>query len=98
MLTHIILMRFRESTTAHHIREFCQRMRALQAEIPELRSLAIGLDELGDSRSWDLAMTMQFDDLPALQRYREHPAHRAVMAFNDPRVADIAAVDYHTEA
>jgi hypothetical protein len=54
------------------------------------------LYELGihDARSWDLVLIMAFASAEALRAYQRHPDHLAVMAFNDPFVANIASVDF----
>ena len=94
MLQHYVFLKYRDGTSAMHVQEFCERMRALPAAIPEVRGLEIGLDVLRDPRSWDLALIMRFDSVEALRVYQTHAAHRAVMAFNDPFVASIGSVDF----
>ena len=94
MLKHYVLLRYRPDTSAAHVAAFCERMLALRGSIGEILSLEIGRDELRDARSWDLILIMEFDSVDALRAYQRHPAHRAVMAFNDPFVADVASVDF----
>jgi len=94
MLQHYVLLKYRDGTSSAHIESFCERMRALRAAIAEIRHLEIGRDELHDTRSWDVVLIMQFESVAALRAYQRHPAHRVVMAFNDPFVADLAAVDF----
>jgi Stress responsive A/B Barrel Domain len=94
MLQHYVFLRYRDGTSSAHIASFCERMRALRDAIAEIRHLEIGRDELHDARSWDVVLIMQFESVAALRAYQGHPAHRAVMAFNDPFVADLASVDF----
>jgi hypothetical protein len=94
MLEHYVFLRFRTGTSAEHVAAFCERMLELRESIAEIRHLEVGRDELHDARSWDLALIMQFDSVDALRTYQAHPAHRALMAFNDPFVADVASVDF----
>lgn len=98
MLQHYVFLRYRPGTSAEHIAAFCERMLALRDEIPEIRRLEVGRDELRDARSWDVVLIMAFDSVDALRAYQRHPAHQAVMAFNDPFVADVGSVDFASGA
>ena len=94
MLQHYVFLKYGDGTSAAHIASFCERVLALRELIPHIRHLEIGRDELHDARSWDLLLIMQFDSVAALRAYQAHPEHRAVMAFNDPFVAQVASVDF----
>jgi hypothetical protein len=94
MLQHYVFLKYRDGTSATHVQIFCERMLALRSAIPGIQHLDIGVDEVHDSRSWDLVLIMRFDSLEALREYQSHAAHRAVMAFNDPFVASVASVDF----
>lgn len=94
MLQHFVFLKYQEGTSQTHVQAFCERMRSLQATIPEVRHLEIGIDELHDARSWDLVLIMRFESVAALRAYQAHPAHLAVMAFNQPFVASVASVDF----
>lgn len=94
MLQHYVFLKYRDGTSAPHVQTFCERMRALRATISEIRQLEIGLDELHDSRSWDLVLIMRFESVEALRAYQSHAAHLAVMAFNEPFVASVASIDF----
>ena len=98
VLHHYVFLKYREGTDAAHITTFCDRMQALRNAIAEIRHLEIGRDELHDARSWDLVLIMEFESIDALRAYQRHPQHRAVMAFNDPFVADVASVDFTRHA
>jgi hypothetical protein len=69
-------------------------MLALRGAIEEIDHLEIGRDILHDARSWDVALIMAFASVDALRAYQRHPAHRAVMAFNEPFVEQVASVDF----
>jgi hypothetical protein len=94
MLQHYVFLKYREETSDGHITSFCEQMQALPGVIGEVRHLEIGRDELHDARSWDLVLIMEFESVDALRAYQRHPAHAAVMAFNQPFVADVASVDF----
>jgi hypothetical protein len=94
MLQHYVFLKYREGTSRAHVQTFCDRMLALRAAIPVIAHLEIGLDELHEARSWDLVLIMRFDSVEALRAYQSHADHLAVMAFNQPFVAGVAAVDF----
>jgi hypothetical protein len=94
MLQHYVFLKYRDGTTDGHVVAFCERMFALRGTIGEIERLEIGRDELHDARSWDLVLIMEFASAEALRTYQRHPGHVAVMAFNDPFVANIASVDF----
>ena len=94
MLQHYVFLKYREGTTDGHIATFCERMLALRGTIGGIERIEIGCDELHDARSWDLVLVMEFASVEALRAYQRHPDHRAVMAFNDPFVANVASVDF----
>jgi hypothetical protein len=94
VLRHYVLLKFREGTSDRHVAAFCERMFALRGTIGGIQHLEIGRDDLHDPRSWDLLLIMAFASVEALRAYQQHPDHVAVMAFNDPFVANIASVDF----
>ena len=94
MLQHYVFLKYRDGTTEGHVVAFCERMFALRGTISGIQHLEIGRDELHDERSWDLVLIMEFASAEALRVYQRHPDHVAVMAFNDPFVANVASVDF----
>jgi hypothetical protein len=98
MLRHYVFLKFRDDTSDAHIIEFCTRMRALRGVIAGIDHLEIGRDELHDPRSWHLVLIMEFASVDALRAYQQHPQHLALMAFNEPFVANVASVDFSRAA
>lgn len=94
MLQHYVFIKYRPGTDEAHIKDFCSRMLALREQVPGIAQLTLGRDILQEARSWDLVLDMRFASLEALRQYQQHPAHQAVMQFNQPCVAEVAAVDF----
>ena len=94
MLQHYVFLKYRDGTPEGHVAAFGERMLALRGTIDGIQHLEIGRDELHDARSWDLVLIMQFASVEGLRAYQRHPDHLAVMAFNDPFVANVASVDF----
>ena len=94
MLRHFVFIKYAQGTGDAHVHEFLRMTRALPASIPTLRDLEVGRDVLHGTRSWDVLLAMRFNSLEELREYQVHPAHQALMAFNDPQVADVGSVDF----
>ena len=94
MLQHyVFLAKYgRHDRSAH--RYLCERVSSLRDTIGGIEHLEIGQDELHATRSRDLVLIMQFASVEGLRAYQRHPDHLAVMAFNDPFVANAASVDF----
>ncbi|MBN2193969.1 MAG: Dabb family protein [Polyangiaceae bacterium] len=92
MFTHVVLFKLKDpAADTHRVRE---GLLALQGQIPELRSLEVGVDRLRQDRSYDIALIARFDSRADHDAYQAHPAHRAFAEFLIPlRVASVA-VDY----
>ena len=94
MLQHYVFLKYRDGTPEQHVTAFCERMGVLRRTVSEIQRLEIGRDELGDARSWDLVLIMEFTSIEALRAYQRDPRHLTVMAFNEPFVAQVASVDF----
>ena len=94
MVQHYVFLKYRDGTPDEHVTAFCDRMRVLRGTLGDIQRLDIGRDELGDARSWDLVLIMEFTSVEALRAYQRDPRHLAVMAFNEPFVAHVASVDF----
>jgi Stress responsive A/B Barrel Domain len=79
MLTHVVLIRLADPDA--HADELVDRLRALPAQVPEIRTYDAGRDVSRGPTSYDVGLHSTFDDGDALERYRLHPAHQGVLAF-----------------
>ena len=95
MLRHFVFIKYKPGTSDAHIDEFLRMTRALPESIPTMRDLEVGRDVLHTARSWDVMLAMSFTSLEELREYQIHPAHQALMAFNNPQVAEVGSVDFH---
>jgi Stress responsive A/B Barrel Domain len=90
VITHVVLFTFHDTSVRE---EAGRRLEALPAQIPELRSLTVGLDALGDPGAADLVLITTHDDVAGLRAYQEHPAHQDFGAWLQPLLAARSAVD-----
>ena len=94
MLQHFITIKYVADTPTEHRDEFCRRMLALKQSIAEIEQIEIGVDLVGEARSWSLLIKLIVADLDALVRYQQHPEHQAVIKFNAPYVVDVGVIDF----
>ena len=82
MLRHIVIFKFREGVTRHdpRVAEVYSQLAALPSLIPEVREWEQGYNVSGRDIAYDLALYSSFDNQETLQRYSDHPAHRAVVS------------------
>ncbi len=78
MLRHVALFRWKPGTTDEQVAAVKDALEALPAQVPTIRSYAVGPDlRLGEDR-WDFAVVASFEDARGYQAYVDHPAHQAV--------------------
>jgi hypothetical protein len=80
MLIHIVLFRMRPEVSDGELEACMAGLRALSEIIPEIRSFEVRRDELGGERSTSFGIFSAFDDVAALRRYQQHPAHQEAAA------------------
>jgi hypothetical protein len=80
MIHHTVLLRWKPTTTPETQRQLAGKLAALQSVIPEIRLIKTGVNKDPDSATeWPFVLEVQVDDLAALKRYSDHPAHQAVV-------------------
>lgn len=80
MIHHTVLLRWKPTTTAERQRELEAQLVALKHSIPEIRTITTGPNLDPESATeWPFVLEVQVDDLAALKRYADHPAHLAVV-------------------
>ena len=82
MIRHIVLWRLREDTPDHQARwasEIKTAFEALNGRIPGMLHLEIGIDLSRSPESSDIALYAEFESMKAVEGYRDHPEHLALM-------------------
>lgn len=97
MITHVVLFRWRSTVTGQQVREVADQLRALGAELPQLRDYRLGSDlGLRDGND-QFAVVATFDDTEALADYLSDPRHlRIVREVAGPLVAERHTVQFET--
>ena len=98
MIHHIVAWRLKDSALgndkAANARLLKEKLEALPAQIPVLRSLAVGLDFSATENSSDVVLVTSFATKADLAAYQVHPAHKAVGLFVREVVAERRLVDF----
>jgi hypothetical protein len=80
MIHHTVLLRWKPTTTVATQRDLAAKLVALKGAIPEIRTITTGPNLDPDSAGeWPFVLEVRVDDLAALKRYTDHPAHMAVV-------------------
>jgi len=93
MLKHVVLMKFRAGVHEDEIAEIEQGLGGLPAVIPEIRGYDFGRDRRPE-RAFDFALVSTFDDWAALDRYKPHPRHQAVLGKVKALCETVQAIDF----
>lgn len=95
MFRHVVLFRWTEDATDEEKGVVEDRLAALPAAIPEIKDYHYGPDAGLNDENYDFAVVADFADRAGFITYRDHPAHRAVVAeCIRPIMATRVAVQY----
>ncbi len=90
MIRHLVLMTF---TDPAHAPEAVARLQALTGQVPQIRTLEVGVDVVGSDVSAHLGLVTTHESLEDLQGYQGHPAHQEFGAWVRPLLAARHACD-----
>lgn len=91
MIRHIVMWKFRPGTEAQQ-QQFLDGLRGLQGVIPQLLRSEVAVN-VGKG-NYDAVLVSEFQDLDALDAYKNDPRHQAVSALCKSIRTDRVAVDY----
>ena len=91
MIRHIVMWKFRPGTEAEQKR-FLDGLRSLQGVIPQLLQSEAAVN-VGEG-NYDAVLVSEFENLEALDTYKNDPRHKAVSALCKSIRTDRVAVDY----
>ena len=94
MITHVVTFKFADPTNRDEAKK---RLEELPAQIPQIRSLTVGLDSLGTQVSHDAVLITTHVDVDELKAYKAHPAHEEFGAWVLPLLTSRVVVDYEDQ-
>lgn len=77
MIQHIVLFQLRPEATEEEVAAAIATMRALPAQIPEIRGYRVSSHLDGREAPYSLALVSTFATRESMARYEAHPAHVA---------------------
>jgi hypothetical protein len=98
MIRHIVFFRLAATQSGESgsllLAEVKARLEKLPALIPQIRKMEIGINVAEDSKAAHLSLLSEFSDWGSLQKYQEHPDHRAFIEWNRDKCPKYSVVDY----
>lgn len=74
MIKHIVCFKLKENS-----KENCEKaaeiFRSMEGNVPQLKSIQVGIDFLHSPRSYDIILETTFEDKKALDDYQNDPYH-----------------------
>lgn len=98
MIRHIVMFKLRafdnETLKQEALKELKKRLEALPQKISVIRHCETGIDIRKLPSSYNLILTMDFDNMADLNYYSDHPDHQDFIRFNKDFSVAKASVDY----
>ena len=91
MLTHVVVFKFADPSNREEAK---RRLEELAGQIPEIRTLTVGLDALGTEVAYDAVLITTHADSDELRAYQSHPVHQEFGAWLRPLLTSRIVVDY----
>ena len=92
MIKHIVLFKLKDKS---RIEETKNVLLSMNGQVELLRGLAVGVDFLHSSRSYDIILEVTLDGPELLNAYQEHPYHAGVVKKHMAEVSESSVtVDY----
>lgn len=79
MIQHVVCIRFKPGTSSSAIDQAGQALVALKGRIPEIRGIRWGANLAPSSTEYPWVLSVLTEDMPAVQRYLDHPEHVRVV-------------------
>jgi len=98
MIRHIVLFKLKDFSSEDEKLKAAQKVISHLDELPlkidVIRKYEAGIDVRKLSWSFDIVLTMDFDNMADLESYTIHPAHQDFIAFNKDYSAEKVCIDY----
>ncbi len=78
MVKHIVLFKLKDNSPENCLKAK-EILLSMEGNVPQLRSIEVGVDYLHSDRSYDLALIVTVDSKAALESYQQDPYHCSVV-------------------
>ncbi len=98
-LRHVVLFKFKETSTADDIEQVKQAFDALPSKIPFIKGYEWGLNNSPENlnKGFTHCFFLTFNSEADRDAYLPHPDHKAFGEIAGPHIDDVLVVDYWTE-
>ena len=98
-LRHVVLFKFKETSTPEDISKVETAFEALPSKIKEIKDLEWGINNSpeGINKGFTHCFFVTFDSEEARAIYLPHPEHKAFVDILSPHLDDVLVVDYWTK-
>lgn len=100
MITHIVQWKIKDHALGMDKPALLQKLKsdleALPADIEEILSLTVGVNEAEGDAASDIVLLSTFADWDALKGYQVHPSHQRVVSFVKQVVTERRVVDFES--
>jgi hypothetical protein len=93
MVKHIVLFKLSEKTP-ENLKKAVSSLKNLEGNIETLRFIEVGIDFKESEKSYDIALTTNFDNKEGLEIYAKHPNHLPVVEVMQGLCSQRVVVDY----
>lgn len=74
MFTHVVLFKLSEPTK-QNVKYVSDILKGMKGNIPQIKEVEVGIDELKSERSFNICLITRFDSLEEMKAYQVHPYH-----------------------
>lgn len=92
MLRHIVFFKLKNISDTDRA---VKALKVLKENIPFIRALQVGVNEISSPRACDIALTVDLDSLEDLEKYRTHEHHVPVVKLMGELCERSHVVDYN---
>ncbi len=94
MIKHIVMFKLKPEAPANTANKIKALLDALPAQISEILSFEVGINEKQSDRACDLVLVSEFESFESLTAYAMHPKHVDILPFIRENCSETKVVDY----
>lgn len=94
MINHIVLMKFKPEVSEQAVKDLEASLDDLPNRIFEIQMYELGRDIVRSEQSYDFGLVALFANLDTLERYQNHPDHKAALQKMNNLCESIVTVDF----
>jgi hypothetical protein len=81
MIEHIVIFKFKESTSVSQIENAIIMLRDLKKEIPGIIDIQAGQNLSKRNQGFELGLTVRMESIKSLEEYGPHPKHQEIVRY-----------------